>query len=244
MYAIGASVAYFILVFLAARHTPNISRRFLAALFAACYVSGYFGARLYSLVIEDFSVTTLGDVLVGLTQFGSMTFYGGALTSFAIGLALVLWRSKPVPDLFDLSLPAALMALAIGRVGCFLNGDDFGIPVELANGQTAPWWAVIFPNLNDGIARVPVQLISAIASGILASALIGFFGPIRHTLGRGAVGYLAVIFYSVGRFFIEYIRADFRGTFLWGLSPAQITSILVLTIVTVTLPKWWVQWRR
>jgi len=245
MYATGAALALVILLRLARVHCPQINPRFFSMLFIVTYISGYFGARTYSLLIEDFSVKSLLDLLVGLTQFGSMTFYGGALAAFGAGVIYTLIQRIPVPEVFDLAIPPALVALAIGRIGCFLNGDDFGLPIDLEPGAEIPLWAVVFPNLADGIPRYPVQMVSALLSVMLAGFLIIGFRYLRRRFGTGSVGYLGVTCYAVGRIVIERYRGDERGVLFAGvLTPAQVTSVLILIAISLTFPLWLKHWRR
>ena len=69
----------------------------------------------------------------GLVVYGA--FFGGIL-----GLAL-FWRRYRVPLLAtaDLVAPSMLLGLALGRVGCLLNGCCFGGPCDLPWKVTFPW---------------------------------------------------------------------------------------------------------
>ena len=79
-----------------------------------------------------------------------------ALGGTYCGVVYCWWRKIPLRQAIDCALPAILLGLAFGRVGCFLNGDDFGKPIALPSEE--PWWGVIFPNLSDNLVRYPVQL--------------------------------------------------------------------------------------
>ena len=237
-------MAFVLLTRLSRLHLPEIDQRFFSMLFVVTYVAGYFGARLYSLIIEDLSVVSISDVFLGLTQFGSMTFYGGALGAFSAGTIYTLVKRVPVPYVFDVAIPPALLALSVGRLGCFLNGDDYGKPIQLLNNESPPVWSVVFPNLGDGVARYPVQLVSFVGALSVALALVFFFRRLQERLGVGCIGYLGVSIYAVGRFIIEFFRGDERGVFIAGvISPAQVTSLFILACVTLTLPSWVKKWR-
>src|SRR5271157_2889349 len=69
----------------------------------------------------------------GLVVYGS--FFGGML-----GLGLFWWRHRvPLLATADLIAPSLLLGLALGRVGCLLNGCCFGGPCDLPWKVTFPW---------------------------------------------------------------------------------------------------------
>ena len=238
-YVLGALAAFALLLDLARRHAPDLDRQVLSRLFAVSYVSGYLGARLLSIQIEEPDIRGFTSTLTALLSFGPMTFYGGAIAAFLSGSAYALINRLKVPILMDLAIPAGLLALALGRVGCFLNGDDYGKAIPMAGGAKPPIWSVTLPNLADGIARYPVQLIEAgLVSALALGLCIGFSYVRRH--GRpGMVGYLGIIGYANLRFGIEFLRDDFRG-FAFGtwLSTSQFISLIILAACAVSIPFW------
>lgn len=238
-YVIGAVFTFIILRLLASRYERSIDLTDISRLFAVSYVSGYFGARLLSILVEEPEVQGVTATLAALGQFGAMTFYGGALGAFLGGATYARVRNLPLKPLLDLAIPAGLAGLAIGRIGCFLNGDDYGKPAPLgANGQP-PVWAVTFPNLADGVARWPVQLFEASLVTILVAILIAKFTEIRRSFGAGAVAFSAVVTYANLRFGLEFLRDDFRGSVAgtW-LSTSQFISICILAVCGATIPFW------
>jgi phosphatidylglycerol:prolipoprotein diacylglycerol transferase len=238
-YVLGALCAFWLLRQLASRHAPELASHELARLYLVCYIAGYFGARLLSIVVEEPDVNGAAATLAALFRFGPMTFYGGAIGAFAGGLAYAKRRRLSFTTLLDLAIPAALLALAFGRIGCFLNGDDYGKPAPLAPDGAPPLWSVTFPVLQDGIARWPVQLLEAGVAAALALFLCLAFGRLRTAFKPGAVGYFGIIGYANARFLLEFLRDDFRG-FVFGtwLSTSQFISILVLLACGVTIPLW------
>jgi len=238
-YALGAIAAFFVMRLLARRYSPSLDDRFLSGLFTVAYIGGWFGARLFSVLFEDFAVSGFSEVIAALFRFGPMTFYGGAIGSFVLGTAFTLARHKLFGEVLDVAIPAGILALAVGRIGCFLNGDDYGIPAALGPGGEVPWWAVIIPVLEDDVARVPVQLISSGAAFSLVALLAFGFRRLRRGLPAGVVGYAGIALYATGRFGIEYLRGDPRGPFFADLfSPAQVVSILILGVLLAMVPFW------
>lgn len=227
-------VAAFALALLLLHHAETIRRvpgahaasQAFPTLFALCYVAGWLGARAFSLVREQTDVDTPAVFLRELASLGPMTFYGGALAAFFAGLAYALARRLPVGLLADALFPAASLGLALGRVGCHLNGDDFGRAV--ANQGEPPWWAVTFPSLGDGVARYPVQLEEAAFSFLVAAVAAGVFVRGSGGLRPGALAAGVALASAAHRFVNEFFRGDPRGLF-WGttLSTSQGLAVLV-----------------
>ena len=97
---------------------------------------GILGARLFYIIQyrEDFD--TLGSLL-NFTK-GGLVVYGSVIGG-VVGLLVFVTRHKlPLMAVCDLMAPSFMLGLAIGRLGCFLNGCCFGGVCDLP-------WAVEFP---------------------------------------------------------------------------------------------------
>jgi phosphatidylglycerol:prolipoprotein diacylglycerol transferase len=106
------------------------------------FVPGIIGARVYYVVTHwhEFQRPTLMETLVeivNITQGGLVVY--GSLIGGMLGFAafLIKYRLPPLPML-DILTPGMLLGLALGRLGCFLNGCCFGGVCDLP-------WAVRFP---------------------------------------------------------------------------------------------------
>jgi phosphatidylglycerol:prolipoprotein diacylglycerol transferase len=228
-YMLGAIAAFFTMKRLARAHCPNLQHQFISQLFTIAYISGYFGARIFSIFVDEGNLTTAWDRLAALGRFGPMTFYGGFIGAIVMGSIFVLAKRKPLSDLLDISVPAGMIGLGIGRIGCFLNGDDFGLPVPTELSANPPWWSVTFPNLEDGVARYPVQLMETALVFLLAFIIMKNYASIRGRFGPGSVGISTIIGYGIIRFGLEYLRGDERGWVVEDvLSPSQLVSIVLV----------------
>ncbi len=112
------------------------------------FVPGIIGARLFYLirywpeirVLDSSGALALGGTLanaINLAQ-GGLVIYGGFLGGIGGLVVFVIKEKLPALRLFDLVAPSFLLGLAIGRIGCFLNGCCFGGVCDLP-------WAVRFP---------------------------------------------------------------------------------------------------
>jgi len=106
------------------------------------FVPGIIGARAFYVreYWGDVQEETLLGTLIAIINLpdGGLVVYGSVIGGF-VGLVGFIYKYKMPPlATFDLVTPSFLLGLAIGRVGCFLNGCCFGGTCDLP-------WAVTFP---------------------------------------------------------------------------------------------------
>lgn len=174
-------------------------------------LGGLAGAKLLW-VFEHFGEEPLQDLVFSR---GGLSWFGG----FAGGVLAGLWvmHRKQLPRLAVLAAATPGLALghAIGRIGCFLVGDDYGRP------STLPW-AVAFPEglPPTNVPVHPTQLYEAVALMPVLFLLLRFRKQGRSdTMVLGAYLVLA----GAIRFAIEFIRVDRRV--LGVLSVAHLASL-------------------
>jgi phosphatidylglycerol:prolipoprotein diacylglycerol transferase len=98
-------------------------------------------------------------------------------------------------------------------------------------------WGVTFTNPHAlippelmGIALHPTQLYES-AGNLLLFILLHFAYKRPHKDGAILVTYIFA--YSLMRFVIEFFRGDFRGNFLFGMSPSQCISLGAAAVALV-----------
>ncbi len=93
-----------------------------------------------------------------LLSRGGLSWFGGFAGGLLAGIVVMRRRGLSVVAVLAAATPALAVAHAIGRVGCFLVGDDYGVPSDLP-------WAVAFPQgLPPTVVPVhPTQLYEALA---------------------------------------------------------------------------------
>lgn len=111
------------------------------------------------------------------------------------------------------AVPVAV-AVAIGRVACFMGGCCFGTPTSLP-------WGVVFPAASDNLPRHPTQLYEAAFHLSLAGIL---FMLQSRGLFRGQLIKLYILTYLAYRFVTEFIRPEARliGGVLTGYQLAAV----------------------
>jgi phosphatidylglycerol:prolipoprotein diacylglycerol transferase len=174
-------------------------------------IAGLMGAKLLW-TLEHLGEEPTLDLLLsrsGLSWFGGLA--GG------VGTALVYFkiRRMPILEIIAAATPALALGHAIGRIGCFLVGDDYGRPTNLP-------WGVAFPEgLPPTLARVhPTQLYEAIVLMVIAVLLVRWR---RSGLGASIVLSRYLILAGATRFLIEFLRINQRV--LLGLTWAHFGSL-------------------
>jgi len=162
-----------------------------------------------------------------------LTIYGAIL-----GATLSIWiycklSHLQFGHLFDLLAPGVILAQAVGRVGCTLNGCCYGIETSLP-------WGVIYTHPDSfgplGIAVHPTQVYEIIFCLIGFALLLKLRGRFKP---EGSLFLIYLSLYSAWRFGIGFLRA---GTvFLLGLQQAQVVGLIVLAI-TVCLLAYRTRW--
>jgi phosphatidylglycerol:prolipoprotein diacylglycerol transferase len=209
----------------------GLGEEYAADIVVAAVVGGLVGAKIWYVIwSRDWG---------SLFHRGGFVWYGGLLG----GIGAVLfngWRLQ-VPPRYTMELTGAPLALgyALGRVGCFLVNDDYGIP------STLPW-AMKFPNglppttveqLSrfhlvfppgskpfDVLAVHPTQIYETV---LMFLAFLLLWHLRRHKHGTGWRFGVYLVLAGAERFLIEFVRA--KDDRIFGpLSVAQVTSLLVV----------------
>ncbi len=154
--------------------------------------------------------------------FGGSVYYGGLIGGIIAGGTYIKIRGLPLELVSDCAAPAIALFHFFGRIGCFLGGCCYGI--EWKYGVT--FHNAVIPIAN-GVPRVPVQLMEAALELTLFLILWLLLGKRRFS-GRLLLIYL--ITYSIGRFFLEFLRGDEYRGFLFGLSTSQIISLIIFAV--------------
>ena len=199
------------------RHLP--AEAVNGALFGV--IAGLVGAKLL------FVFEHVGEepFLALLTSRGGLSWFGGLFGGVGAALGYFRWRRWPFVPLITAATPGLAVGHLLGRIGCFLVGDDYGRPSRVP-------WAVAFPQglPPTDVPVHPTQLYEAACLGLLAWLLLRWRRssvPDRIVLGR----YLAIA--GLVRFAIEFLRVNVRVAL--GLTVAQYAALAIVLAGTVML---------
>ena len=186
--------------------------------------AGFAGAKIFFLFAHGSEFRANPPGVLGSEGF---VVYGGIVCG--LGAAYLYCRKRSLPFLrwADCFVPGVALAQGFGRIGCFLAGCCFGKPTDSIFG-------VVFPAGSAAPAGVPlwpVQLFSAAGDLLLAGTLLLLEKKRR---GDGLLTGAYLLLYSVGRFLIEFLRADPRGA-VGIFSTSQFIALFAAAAAAVIL---------
>jgi phosphatidylglycerol:prolipoprotein diacylglycerol transferase len=191
-----------------------------AALDAAVYglVGGLLGAKL----LYVFEHLADGSFFALFLDRGGMSWFGGFVGGLLAGYVTIRIKKWPTMAVLAAATPALAVGQLLGRIGCFLVGDDYGSPTSLP-------WGVAFPRgLPPTLERVhPTQIYEALFLGVLAWVLIRWRK--RNVADRVVLGRYLVIA-GTFRFFLEFLRVNTRVA-----GPLTVAHFFAMAVVLLGL---------
>jgi phosphatidylglycerol---prolipoprotein diacylglyceryl transferase len=185
-------------------------------------LAGVLGGLLGAKLLWTFEHLDEGRFVDLFFSRGGMSWFGGFVGGVAAGLVMMRRRGMRVLPALAAATPALAIGHAIGRVGCFLVGDDYGRPTDLP-------WGIAFP---EGLPPTdvpvhPTQLYEAVMLVPIAWMLQRWR---RRALSDRVVLGAYLIMTGVLRFAIEFIRVNERV-----LGPLTVAHLVALAVVVVGL---------
>ncbi len=194
-------------------------------------IGGIVGAKVYyAILFRDWHL---------LFERAGLVWYGGFIGGVAAAWWIVHRRRVPFFVAADAAAPALAIGYALGRVGCFLVGDDYGAP-------TSSWVGVAFPKGSppttaealrefgvrvdpsippDQVLRVhPTQIYESL-SALVMFVILMRYNARPHPRGR-AFG-IFLILLGIERFLVEIVRAK-DDRFLGPFTIAQLISAIAI----------------
>ena len=193
-------------------------------------VVGLVGARLLY-VWENFQLFTGQWLRVFAFTEGGISQWGGL---FGAALGAYIWARRNAISFWkviDAGGAAAMIGLAVGRIGDVINGEHHGTPTS------APWGVEY---VNPSTLGQPGQIVhpEVAYEMVLTLAILGLLLPfhqrLKAKLPNGVLGLIYLSVYAAGRFFLSFYRTD-PSVFL-GMRQAQVASLLMVMSAVVAIP--------
>jgi phosphatidylglycerol:prolipoprotein diacylglycerol transferase len=195
-------------------------------------IAGIIGARLFH-VIDNWDTYAANPMAI----FGTagLAIYGALIAGLIAAVIYARVRRLGLGQLLDATAPAVPLAQAIARIGCFINGDNYGVPTN----PPLPW-SVVWTNPNamvpdHTIPYQPAQLYEAAWNLIVFAVIWKLRDRVR---GEGVLFLIYAMLFSFGRFFISFVRED--NIYFANLRQAQIIALVVMALA-VPLAAWLTQ---
>ena len=174
-------------------------------------------ARIYYVAFEWESFDNFWEMLK--IWNGGIAIYGAIIGGCTAAVIYCLVKKVSMGELFDLGGFGFLIGQTLGRWGNFMNGEAYGGPTNL------PWGMLI-----EFETTVPVH------PTFLYESLWNFAGFIMLFLYRkrksfsGEIFFLYVVWYGLGRVWIEGLRAD--SLYIWntGIRVSQLLAAVAVVV--------------
>ena len=242
----------------------NLSEKIIDDIIFYAVISAILGSKIYyvietqsfSLLFQNiknilYSLFTLNipNLVIELQSMGSGLVFNGGLICAIILIAFYVKRHNlDFLQLADIVTPFILLGHGIGRIGCLLVGDDYGIPSNLP-------WAISLPNglpvtsietfmthfsflgysrdyLQQFLVENSSNIISVHPTQIYEMILyFAFFFLIMKyndylKFFKGSIFSIYLITGGFSRFVVEFLRTNER--YMFNLSSAQYISLLMI----------------
>lgn len=220
MMAIAILTAYFLVERGAKKRGIDEDKIFTLAIWAVA--GGLLGAKLLYLLTRLPDLIADPSLIVHCLKDGFVVY--GSIIGGIIAAWLYCRRSGLIfLQIFDLIVPYLALAQGIGRIGCLLAGCCYGMEVSADNPI-----GIVFENslyAPNHVHLLPTQIISSALNFIHFGILIALSKKMKRD-GQLAGCYL--VFYSIGRFILEFFRGDLiRGT-VGTLSTSQFIAVFMM----------------
>ncbi|WP_454039597.1 prolipoprotein diacylglyceryl transferase [Corynebacterium afermentans] len=204
--------------------------------------AGIIGGRLYHVITDHqkyfgegknpwqaFNITAGGLGIIGAVALGALAVW-------------VMMRRKglPIAPLADAIAPSVILAQGIGRLGNYFNQELYGAETNV------PWALDIYYRVNEAGQYAPLtgrstgEVIASVHPTFLyeliwnvAVFFVLIWADRRFRLGHGRVFWLYVAGYTLGRFFIEFMRRDEANLILGLRVNTWVSAILFIVAVVV-----------
>lgn len=217
----------------------GLNREYSADIVVAAVIGGIAGAKLWYVALNG------GPLL----SRGGLVWWGGLIGGLVVVLGMGWWKRVPMRFTLELTAPALAVGHALGRVGCFLVQDDYGLPSGLPWAMRFPrgeppttaanlarWGAEFAPGTLPGevVAVHPTQLYEV-------AALLALFYLLWRWRRHGhAIGWLFAVYLigeGIERFLVEFVRAK-DDRIVGGYTLAQATAVVAVVVGVGLLFRW------
>jgi len=204
---------------------------------------GILGAKIYYAVV-------IGEWQDFFSRAG-IVWYGGFIGGFIALVWIIRHRRLPFARTLDATGPGLALGYCVGRIGCFLVGDDYGVPTDLPWGvkfkvglppttpasllasfgvETPPEWV----DADGFVAVHPTQLYESAAALTIWGVSLWL---LRRGTRPGNLFVSVVALLATQRFCVELLRAK-DDRFFGDFTLAQLISVVIVTVAMILV------WRR
>ena len=197
-------------------------------------------ARIYYVAFAPFEYGSLWD-MIDIRQ-GGIAIYGAVIGAFVFGGLMAKIRKIPILPLFDLVGVCFLIGQGVGRWGNFVNQEAFGCNTTLPWGMYSEGTYAYLSGVQSTLAAQGVTVDPAMPvhptflyeslwclTGFVMLALL-----LKKRRFNGELFLLYIIWYGLGRFWIEGLRTD-ALMLTANLRTSQLVALISVAVAAVLL---------
>jgi phosphatidylglycerol:prolipoprotein diacylglycerol transferase len=225
MIAIG--VASLIVIMLKEAKRLGIKRD-LYSLFFWCIIGGLIGGRLANVIdYWDYFIANPRQIIgfQGLAQMGMII---GIIVAALVYMAVTRMRFSTLLSIGDAFIVGAPLALAIGRIGCTLNGCCYGLPSPFHFFPLAVIYTPrdTIPPQYWGVPLYPMQIYLVLWNLIVFAIVWRFRGKFKP---EGGLLFFGLCIFAIGDLSLRFLGN--RGAILfWGLDNPRVVDFAIFVI--------------
>ncbi len=242
-YGVMVAIAFLVATIIAEKEwkRKNSDIRDFNNIFIIALISAIIGSKLL-FVFENYSFKEIvKSPFEILLSRGGFTYYGGFLGALFCVIIYLKIKKIKILKVGDIFSPSLAIGYSIGRIGCFLVGDDYGRPtnsflgIAFPKGSPPTYAGSLRENFgdiinipeeipDDALLKVwPTQIFEVITMFIVFLILF----KLKDKLKEGKLFGLYLLLSGLERFLIEFLRMTTRS-FIKFLSVAQIIAIFII----------------
>ena len=232
-YGVLIALGFLLAVVYAFRRAPKLgldTDRMLDVVLVSTLLA-FVGARLYYVLFSEDRAAYFADPISILQVWkGGLGIYGGIIVAFLSGLVMCRLRKVNVGAMFDIASLGFLIGQGIGRWGNFFNQEAYGGNTTLPWGMTGD---VIQANWHTNANVVGFDPLLPVHPTFLYESLWCLLGfVLLHVMSKkfykfkGQIFSSYIIWYGVGRFFIEGLRTD--SLYLGSMRVSQLVAVVAV----------------
>ncbi|MBO1198754.1 prolipoprotein diacylglyceryl transferase [Staphylococcus simiae] len=226
--ALGILLGYFI----AQRAVVNVGldKDTLVDIIFYSAIAGFLCARIYFVIFQwPYYADNPGEIIK--IWHGGIAIHGGLIGGFLAGVFVCKIKNLHPLQIGDIVAPSIILAQGIGRWGNFMNHEAHGGPVSKAFLEHLHLPNFIIENMYiNGQYYHPTFLYESLWDVIGFIILIS----LRQHMRIGETFFVYLIWYSIGRFFVEGLRTD-SLMLTSNIRVAQVVSIILILISLILI---------
>ena len=200
-YALGFLIAYFMIPYLARRKGLNITKDDVSDFLVYAVIGVVLGARIIYVLFYNLQFYLQNPLEVFAIWHGGLSFHGGLIGAIFACYFFCRKRKIDFYDLADIVVIPVALALALGRIGNFVNAELYGRITNVS-------WCIDYSknqflsNLPSG-CRHPAQIYASIKDLTIFAILWSIKG---RKLPKGFLFWSFVALYGIFRTLVEFFR--------------------------------------